>query len=203
MINYDNPASLHNWVERLDLSCDSGFKIGLLGSALFAGWAATLLILSPLGDIYGRKRPFWWGQVFRTIIFSVILLSKSYWLTVSMLFLVGTSQCFAISIGFNYLMELVGKPYRSAWGAAWMVNEDFVTVLSTIYFGLISKKWFPFLFLGYIVQWISMIGTYFLPESPVWLVSTQQYEEADIVFEKIASWNGTTYRPDELPKTLD
>ena len=46
---------LDNWVDKLDLLCESKLKIGLIGSVYFAGVITTLLFVPPLSDRYGRK----------------------------------------------------------------------------------------------------------------------------------------------------
>ena len=64
IINYDDPKSLYNWVETLDLKCiintlkfigESTEVIGMLGSAFFIGWVISNIFVPRLGDIYGRK----------------------------------------------------------------------------------------------------------------------------------------------------
>ena len=50
MIDYSNPQTLHNWIEKLSLVCKPSWQIGLLGSAYFAGMALTLLWLPSYAD---------------------------------------------------------------------------------------------------------------------------------------------------------
>ena len=57
-IDYSNPESLHNWIEKLNLTCGGGKTIGTLGSVLFIGWVITLLILPRIADVFGRM-PVW------------------------------------------------------------------------------------------------------------------------------------------------
>ena len=49
---------IDNWVEKYDLTCESKFKIGLLGSCFFLGVVSTLLVYPPISDKYGRKVPY-------------------------------------------------------------------------------------------------------------------------------------------------
>ena len=46
---------LDNWVDKLELLCESKLKIGLIGSLYFAGVITTLLFVPPLSDRFGRK----------------------------------------------------------------------------------------------------------------------------------------------------
>ena len=54
-INWQSPYSLQNWVQRFGLECAEKYQFGLLGSAVFVGWAIGSLIIPRLADIYGRK----------------------------------------------------------------------------------------------------------------------------------------------------
>jgi hypothetical protein len=79
-------------------------------------------------------------------------------------------------------MELIGEPYRAAYGAAWNVNEGLIYFWATLWFGYISKDWFPFISIGYVLTILSTIASFWMPESPCWLVNRKMYEEADKVF---------------------
>lgn len=52
--NYNCTTCLHNWVEKLDLTCEPKSKIGLIGSTLWMGWVTSLLFVPRLADIFGR-----------------------------------------------------------------------------------------------------------------------------------------------------
>jgi len=56
----DDPDYIDNWVsaDKFDLLCEPKYKIGLLGSCFFIGAVATLLIIPPLGDAFGRRYVF-------------------------------------------------------------------------------------------------------------------------------------------------
>ena len=53
----DEPKSLHNWVEQLDMKCKSNSEIGLIGTMYFVGIILSVLIVPRLSDLYGRKWP--------------------------------------------------------------------------------------------------------------------------------------------------
>ena len=53
-INTDSDKSLENWQGKLDLMCAPSWKVGMLGTCFFVGWATTLLWLPRFGDVYGR-----------------------------------------------------------------------------------------------------------------------------------------------------
>lgn len=49
-------SSYDNWVSKLDLACATPSEVGLLGSAYFIGWIATLSFLPRISDLYGRQK---------------------------------------------------------------------------------------------------------------------------------------------------
>ena len=60
---------IENWVgpDKFNLLCEPKWKIGLLGSMFFIGVVATMLVLPPLSDAYGRRYTFLF-----TLILSII-----------------------------------------------------------------------------------------------------------------------------------
>ena len=66
----------------------------------------------------------------------------------------------------------------------------------TVYFWVISKDWFYIVLVGYVLQVLSAILCFFLPESPGFLLSLNRVEETLNVFKKIAKVNGATARFD-------
>ena len=72
-IDWDDPISLHNWIEKLDLTCASKWKLGLLSSAYFIGYCVTLLWFPVIADRIGRKPVFVVGAIVDLILYSGIL----------------------------------------------------------------------------------------------------------------------------------
>jgi len=109
-VDYLDRASIHNWVETLNLTCTSKFYIGLIGSALFAGWAISAAFLPRMADVYGRKPIYMWSMAAHAIVYAGIILSKDLVLTISLMFLLGVTTAVRASVGFLYMTELVPKP---------------------------------------------------------------------------------------------
>jgi MFS family permease len=162
----------------------------MLGSALFAGWSATLLWVPPLADKYGRRTLFVWGCVANLGLYTVLMLSHNLWLSVACIFLIGALESIRISIGFAYCMELMYEPNRSFYGTVWNVNEGLIYFWATLYFWLIAKDWLPFISIGYALSIISTVGVFFYPESPCYLIKKEMYGEAEKSFQYIARING-------------
>jgi hypothetical protein len=61
----DDDEYIDNWEspDKFDLLCEPKFKVGLLGSCFFIGVVATMLVIPPLSDAFGRR-----------IIFLIVLL---------------------------------------------------------------------------------------------------------------------------------
>ena len=56
-IDWTNTWSLENWVERYDLACIDPYQIALMGSMYFSGMCFFNILVTRLGDLYGRKWP--------------------------------------------------------------------------------------------------------------------------------------------------
>ena len=49
-VDWNNPESLHNWVETLDMACATKIQVSFLGSGFFMGWVFALLIAPRIAD---------------------------------------------------------------------------------------------------------------------------------------------------------
>lgn len=62
-------------------------------------------------------------------------------------------------------------------------------MLATLYFWKISTHWFYFVVIGLGFNIISVVGLFFLPESPRYLVTVKKFDEAKVAFEVMAKFN--------------
>ena len=124
------------------------------------------------------------------------MLDHSFWLTVSSIFLIGALESIRLSIGYNYCMELIGAPHRDMYGTIWNVNEGLIYFWTTIYFWQVDKHWFPLVSFGYSLAVIAVIGIYFFPESPLYLINKGLYDQAQQSLEYIAIVNGREFKFD-------
>ena len=108
-VDWDKSQSLHNWVEQLDLACESKTKIGFIGSILFIGWSSAAFILPRVADIKGRKPVFCLSMLIQTVGFAGLFFSKNIYVTYVFMFIFGTASVGRCSISFLYLMELLPK----------------------------------------------------------------------------------------------
>ena len=89
--------------------CEDSWKIGLLGSAMFIGWASTLLWLPSFGDKFGRRKPVALATFLNLILYSVLMITQSIDVMLLSLFLQGALTSIRINIGYLYLVEMMPK----------------------------------------------------------------------------------------------
>ena len=105
--DYSGQTSFHNYIERLDLACADASTVGLLGSMFFIGWALASLIIPRIADIYGRKNTFTASLIVQAPAIITIMLSHNIQLTMIALFIMGACASGRVSVGFQYVFELV------------------------------------------------------------------------------------------------
>ncbi len=107
-----------------------------------------------------------------------------------MLFITGLNSPTTYVIGFGYLQEFVGNKSKNIYAMLWSVSEGLIFVYATIYYWKIDRHWFYILSVGYFLSLLSMIGSFFLPESPVYLINAAELDRAKKSLEVIAKVNG-------------
>jgi MFS family permease len=63
--------------------------IGMLGSAYFAGWMLGSIIMSRIGDLYGRKLPFYTSVLASALAYLWSLVTQSLQIQIFLLFIIG------------------------------------------------------------------------------------------------------------------
>ena len=105
------------------------------------------------------------------------------------MFIAGLNSPTTYIIGFGYLQELVGNNVKDIYALLWNISEGLIFVYATIYYWQINHHWFYLLSFGYLLALLSMIGSFFLPESPVFLINAGRLSEAKKSLEFIAKFN--------------
>jgi len=154
------------------MECASKSTIGLIGSAMFAGWALSGLFLPRLADLYGRKLVFQVSMTLQLVTFIGLMLSRNMTLTTVIMFVFGISSVGRCSISFLYLMELLPTSRQVLVGTILHVFNAIVGVIGCLYFWKISKNWLWLEIFAGCLDLVAMVGTFFfMPESPKYLIS--------------------------------
>lgn len=148
-IDWDNIYSIHNWVEKLDLTCTPGWKVGLLGSMVFVGWVITLIWVPRLSDKYGRKTIYMIGMWGDCACFIAMFLVTSIDLMICVTFVFGLCTTIRVNIGFVYIMEMMPKRNQTFYASAYNCQEGSILFMGTLYFWFVSKDWIYFSLIGF------------------------------------------------------
>ena len=75
-------------------------------------------------------------------------------------------------------------------GALYFTAETTTALLGVAYFALISKHWFYYIFIGYLMQIVGTVCCYWMPESPKYLFKKGKIEATVQVIKSMAKSNG-------------
>ena len=140
------------------MHCSHNIEFEILGSIYFAGFSVGSLILLRFGDLYGRKRMCVVSNAMHIFSSIVILLSKSYVLTVIMHFWLGFSYT-SNFVGLDYLSENV-RTKDMPWLTSVILTSCSSTLLfACLWFRFISKDWelfygVPIIFHVLVIFWM-------------------------------------------------
>lgn len=170
--------------------CAPDWKVGFLGSAFFIGWATSLLWLPRFGDKFGRQKLFAIGMTLNLIAFTILLVTNDINVMTAVIFMQGFLTSIRMNIGFLFMMEIMPRDAQTGFGTLMSIIDASTYLLATLYFFKISKEWSYFVFVGYIWNWVSAIGAWFLPESPRFLCEKGNMYELERSLKVIARING-------------
>lgn len=104
--------TLKNWAVDLDLYCEPGWRIGLIGSLYLLGVITGLLVFIRASDIYGRKTFLIFTSSLNTIAYSMIIMyNTNLKITYVLIFFMGLSSSVRNNIGYVYGIELMPAEY--------------------------------------------------------------------------------------------
>ena len=111
-VDENDPHSLNNWVEQMNLTCVPHTSIGLLGTMVFLGWMLSSAIVPRLSDIYGRKRFFLGFHVLQVLSLLALMHVKDIYAAFFCLFTLGFSGVGRSPIVYIYMMEFLTPAYQ-------------------------------------------------------------------------------------------
>ena len=170
-IDYSTNKALHNYVEKLNLTCASKITVGLIGSSFFFGWAFSLLWVPRLADIYGRQMIYRIALIVTIALFVGEYACSNVNLMIVLNFLIGVTMTCRMSVGYVYMMEYVKLAMQPKLCTVWGVCDAMVYLIITIYFTQISKYWHYITYIGVVqVLWATFVA-FLTPESPKFLLN--------------------------------
>ena len=198
-IDWSDPLSLHNWIEKLDLICAPGWKLGLISSAYFFGWCITLLWFPVLADKYGRRRILIGGAILDLAMYTGIMITSNVDVMITLTFLEGLFASATQTVGFIYMMELLPVARQALIAGIYSCWDSCITyLLATLYFRYVSTYWTYLALIGYVTQILCVALVWFLPESPKFLIEQNRLDEAEAAFNRIAWFGRSRFDPIEL-----
>ena len=189
-IDEQDEKSLNNWTIKLDLTYEKTTTSALIGSAFFIGWALTLLWLPRFGDTFGRKKMYAIAMIIDTVLFIIILTTKSLILMIITMGIFGGTTSLRVNVGYPYLMEMCPKRGQVLMGTTWNILEGLIYLIITLYFWVtVYASWIYLVLVGFVIQvWVT-IAIWALPESPSWLLEKGKIKELEAAMRKIAKFN--------------
>ncbi len=182
----------------------SPFLEGVVTSSVLVGAMIGAAIGGQLADRFGRRRLTLAGAaVFFVGSFGMALSPTLGWLIVWRV-IEGVAVGVASIVGPLYIAETAPPDVRGALGflQQLMITLGILLAYGTNYFfapeflGIIGWRWM--LWFGAVPAAVLAAGTYFLPESPRWLVENQRVEEARSVLSRIRDTDAVGEEIDEI-----
>jgi MFS family permease len=93
------------------LTCESGAKIGLIGSMIFIGQSAASLVVPRISDLYGRRTIIISSMALNFVVNVVLGLSQSITLTIFMMPLIGLINVGRWTVAYISLMEFLPEKH--------------------------------------------------------------------------------------------
>ena len=166
-IDESNPASLHNWVQDLDLTClyanGHGARVGLIGSLYFAGCTVSAATLPRLSDIYGRKLLYIISMGGQFVSYLALLISRDLTATIVIMFFFGYFSVGRTIVGYIYMQEFIPTGSQSTVGTCLQVLSGMNSVIGVFYFYVISKEWLYLQIFGCSLNLLVFVALFFVP----------------------------------------
>ena len=182
----DQPS--YSWTNDFRMGCDKNFTIGLFGTIFFLGSMISSLFASSLSDYIGRATLIKVSMLIRNGVILLPLIYANEYLILVSLFLLGLLNSLHSTIPYILISEYVSRYEKDKYQTIMFIFESFSGLLSTLYFYLF-QNWKIFLILNLMYGLIFTVYSYKILESPRYLVSKNNYDEAKIVLKAIAKVN--------------
>jgi len=175
----------------MDLYCTEGSKIGLIGSAFFAGTFVGSFFLPRLSDVYGRKPIHLLGlMIFVAVVFSSFFM-KSIGMSYFLLFMGGISEAGRYYVAYIWCVEFFPRRAQTKVGLAiFTVFGISMTLIGLRFWFVAPRVWTWNAYVSIVLALFSFtMCALWTPESPRFLHSHQLYDEAGTVMQQINKTN--------------
>lgn len=172
------------------------------------GWVVEAMFVADLlGSVlpfflinkFGLKRTLMLSLLPKILCWLVIGLASSYWLLLAGRFLAGTalSTCYVVLL---YLGETINKRMRGIMGAIVSVSMS-LGILSAFTAGIwLDREKFSYVMVS--VPLIFLVGSFWLPNSPTYLIKNNQEKKAKEILQLLGEEN-VNRRFEEIRRTLE
>lgn len=129
------------------------------------------------------------GYTITLLAYTVLVLSTTYELLIASLFVIGTMATIRVQVSIVYLYETLTRADYLRTYTALAMFEGVAGLLSALYYRYVSKDSMGLILTSYVMMTAGTVAAFVYPESPRYLVKTDQIERAHGVIASIAAWN--------------
>ncbi|CDW88182.1 solute carrier family member 5 [Stylonychia lemnae] len=164
-IDWSDNNSLDNWITQFGWNCQSAEAISLLSSIYYLGYSFGCLFIPRLTD-------------------------KNIKVMTCLSFFLGV-VCVARYNGcYITVYEFSPEKYKYSVSTMLLIFESLLCIFTAVYCKYISRNWLYLQIFGVAISGLSIIGLWFIPETPEYLYSLHRFSECKYVCKKIAKFNG-------------
>ncbi|KAE9413850.1 hypothetical protein Angca_005321 [Angiostrongylus cantonensis] len=215
--NCTRDDNVYSAVERWRMNDDRSWIKATVQSLYYIGQMTGSLFCGVMGDKIGRKKVFYLAIIIQTFCGILLSVAPTWWLFAILKGGTGFSQPGIFGVAVVLATELVGSRYRKlsavVAGAFYAAGEVMLAGMAYVLTDyrllhaaialpsliFISYWWYVVCFFLYVTKNCPRaikLGKYevifrLVPESARWLVTKEQYEEADAILQKAARINGS------------
>ena len=163
----------------MDLRCAPDWQIGFLGASFFIGNVLGNSMVSHYGDVYGRIKMIRAGFVLSVFGYFVLIYSvHSKALVYLVLLLQGLLSPIRLNFSFIYGSEVIMTTHATIICSFYNFFDGLTMLQAALYFKYISRDWFYLYWYFLIVGFAGMVMSFFLPESPRYLICKGEFKRA-------------------------